>query len=99
MEHTDEQRGGEDTTTQRLGEPKDVADGHDSCCLIALRISSMRRVRHANLVHPSRKTARKIAAPLARIKTDLIKCTESPKSDLTDSDALITLGVSYRMKI
>jgi hypothetical protein len=38
MEHTDEQRGGEDTTTQRLGEPKDVADGHGCCCLIALRI-------------------------------------------------------------
>ena len=28
--------------------------------------SSIRRLRHANLVHLSRKTARKIAAPLAR---------------------------------
>src|SRR5215210_2659610 len=48
--------------------------------------SGIRRLRHANLVHLSRKTARKIAAPLARIKTDLILCTESPKkSELTDS--------------
>jgi hypothetical protein len=66
MEHTEEQRGGEDTRTQRLGEPKDVADGHGSSCLIALRISSIRRLRHANLVHPpssGAETDPKIAAP------------------------------------
>jgi hypothetical protein len=44
---------------------------------IALRIWH-KATAPANLVYPSRKAARKIAAPLARIKTDLIKCTELP---------------------
>jgi hypothetical protein len=68
---------------QRLGDPK--AWPMATADLARTRFgSSMRRLRHANLVHLSRKTARKIAAPLAR-KTDLILCTESPKSELTDS--------------
>jgi hypothetical protein len=53
-----------------------------------LRFGSSKATAPANLVYPSRKTARKIAAPLARIKTDLILCTELP-SELPESDALI----------
>ena len=46
----EEQRGGEVTGTA-AGEPK-AADGHGCSRPNALRISSVRRLRNANLVHP-----------------------------------------------
>jgi hypothetical protein len=44
------------------------------------RFGSLKVTAHMDLVYPTgTETDRKIAAPLARIKTDLIICTEQPK--------------------
>src|SRR5215212_10529172 len=56
----------------------------------SLRISSIRRVRHANLVHPlwrrRERSEDRSASLVARIKADLILCTEPPEErELTES--------------
>jgi hypothetical protein len=64
MEQSQTQRGGEGTAIEWRGDLK--AWLMSTADLARTRIGSSKVTAQANLVYPSRKAARKIAAPLAR---------------------------------